>query len=184
MLTRMIGGYIGVVLAVAAVAVVILFVLDSDDGEDVVRGVGFHPFTSDPGNDDCAGAADALREAPNDCDPINLVFEGVPLDVAVTALREAGWVTIGLGSTQWLSLDDADGLVAHAEQLFFVDSLDARLHLRLWSAPAVAGEAVLVGAVHHEQGILTHRIDQDWEAAEARVRVMEEQLRWSPGRRV
>ncbi len=27
-------------------------------------------------------------------------------------------------------------------------------------------------ALHHEQGVLAHRIDQDWEAAEARVRSM------------
>ena len=32
------------------------------------------------------------------------------------------------------------------------------------------GEPLALHALLHEQGILTHRIDQDWEAAEQRVR--------------
>ena len=32
------------------------------------------------------------------------------------------------------------------------------------------GEPLALNALLHEQGILTHRIDQDWEASEARVR--------------
>ena len=168
---RRIGGLLGLALAIAVVATVILFVLDTNEGDDVARRVGFRPFTSDPDNGDCAGATTSER-ASHDCDPVNLVFEGMSVEIVTQALRDVGWVTIGLGSTQWLAFDGTDGLLAQDVQLFLSDAVDARLHVRLWSAPGAGSEPVVIGAVHHEQGVLAHRIDPDWEAAEQRVRAM------------
>ncbi len=168
MLIRRIGGFLGLALVIAVVATVILVVLEADDGDDVALRVGFHPFTSDPENGDCAGA----RRGPNDCDPVNLVFEGMSLELVTQALREAGWGTVGLGSTQWLAFEDTAGLTAQGTQLFLSESLSERFHVRLWGAPGRGSAPVVIGAVHHEQGVLAHRIDQDWEAAEARVRAM------------
>ena len=164
--------FAGIAVAIVVVAVGVLFVLDSTDDEGFVLGEAFHPFTSDADNGNCATSTVGSGGTPNNCDPINLAFEGLALEGVVAAFREAGWVSVGLGSTQWLHLNDTGGLTAQSAQLFFADSLDARLHVRLWRARAVSGESVVLGAVHHEAGVLSHRIDQDWEDAEGRVRSM------------
>ena len=137
--TRYVAGFVGLTLAIVAVVSVVLFVLDTTAGEDFVLGEGFHPFTSDPDNDGCARSTDASGNAPNDCDPVNLAFEGLEMEGVIGALREAGWVTSGLGSTQGLVVDDAGGATAQDAQLFFSDSLDERLHVRRGRAGPTSG---------------------------------------------
>ncbi len=155
--------------AVAAAAVLYLVVFDSGSDELAV-GVNFHPFTSSPGNESCIPAVDGGSGPPNSCDPINLVFDGVALDVAVGAFIDAGWTTIGFGSTQLLFFDDEQRLRPQNVQLFLQNSLDERFHMRLWGAADPGGNVVIIGAVHHERGFINHAIDRDWEAAERRVR--------------
>ena len=172
LVTRHLVGLGGIVVGIVVVSTVVLFALDTNNGEETLLRGQFHPFTSDPDNDGCAPSADAVGNVSSDCDPINLVFEDLSLEDIVAALRGAGWVTVGLGSVQWLAFGGPGGPTAQDAQLFFADALDERLHLRVWTAASNSDTPVVLGAVHHEQGILTHRIDQDWERAEQRLRAM------------
>lgn len=102
-----------------------------------------------------------------DCDPVNLVFPGKTWEEVRDALRDSGWTTAGLGSHHLADMGAA-GRMQEDEQLFLVDSFHSRFHIRLWQGPG----PVTFGSVHHEVGDLerlTHRIDMDWELAEAFV---------------
>lgn len=107
------------------------------------------------------------RAGGTGCDPINLMFPGKTWQEVRDALREAGWTTAGFGSRQVFEVG-LQGYVPEAEQLFFVDSTTTRFHIRLWQGPGI----VTYASVHHEledRVSLTHRIDADWETAEAFV---------------
>jgi hypothetical protein len=124
-------------------------------------GVPFHPYSVDPGNDDCVAWNDTAIGMTRDCDPINLVFPGESAADVVARLHAAGWVDTG-GTTQWLYVPPA--LVQVQAQLEQHDGADPtqRYHIRLWEA----APGLTVGNVHHEHGS-PHHIDMPWDDAES-----------------
>ena len=169
MLKRLIGLLIGVVMGVVVAVVVVLVLLDSDESDVLAVGVEFHPFTSSPGSGSCVPFAHTDPGPPNSCDPINLLFVGLTLEAVAASLTGSGWMTIGLGATQWLFFEADDTLQPNNLQLFRLDGIDRRFHMRLWGSVDEDGRPVVIGAVHHEQGIISHSIDRDWESAEERA---------------
>src|SRR5688572_1560493 len=127
----------------------------SNDGVETA----FHPYTLEQ----CT-AARIEGTGLGNCDPVNLVFAGASWEEVSQALQSQGWKAEGAGSRQMI-LHNGDVIPAVA-QLFLVETTGARYHVRLWQ---VSG-TVTLGSVHHEAaGLLPflHRIDQDWEVAEA-----------------
>jgi hypothetical protein len=129
----------------------------SDDGIETA----FHPFTLEQ----CTSARIEDTGLSN-CDPVNLVFAGASWEQVRDVLQSQGWTAEGAGSRQVILYDGI--AIPDVEQLFLVEASGARYHVRLWQVSAT----VTLGSVHHEAaGLLPflHRIDQDWEAAEALV---------------
>jgi hypothetical protein len=136
---------------------------------DLVEGVHFHPFTMDAGNGTCLDwtePGDPPTQTRN-CDPVNLFFYGLALSEVNSRLQQAGWETGGLGSTQQLHFGD-DTLHNQDLQLYLNETSSLRYHIRLWEAPGATPPAI-IGAVHHESGLIFHTIDMSWEEAEAFV---------------
>ena len=134
---------------------------ETDDGIETA----FHPYTLEQ----CTSARIEDTGLSN-CDPVNLVFAGTSWEQVRDALQAQGWTAEGSGSRQVILSDGV--AIPDVEQLFLVEASGARYHVRLWQ---VSG-TVTLGSVHHEAASLLpflHRIDQDWEAAEA---VVAEQL--------
>ena len=129
----------------------------TDDGIETA----FHPYSLEQ----CTSARIEDTGLSN-CDPVNLVFAGASWEQVRDALQAHGWTAEGSGSRQVVLYD---GLaIPDVEQLFLVEASGARYHVRLWQVSAT----VTLGSVHHEAaGLLPflHRIDQDWEVAEALV---------------
>ena len=129
----------------------------SDDGIETA----FHPFTLEQ----CTSARIEDTGLSN-CDPVNLVFAGASWDQVRDALQARGWTAEGSGSRQVILYDGV--AIPDVEQLFLVEASGTRYHVRLWQV----SRSVTLGSVHHEAaGLLPflHRIDQDWEVAEAFV---------------
>jgi hypothetical protein len=132
--------------------------------------ITFHPFTI-PSDTGCVlWAADGSYN----CDPVDLVFAGRSPSQVSEWLREKGWTTWGLGSTQRLHFATTT-LYPQDQQLFRSDGRNAagqtmRYHIRLWAVRGAA-TTVTLGAVHHEAstGFLAHTIDRSWESAEGFV---------------
>ena len=155
--------------AIAAAIAVFVLVLWDRGHDDLAIGVEFHPFTSSPGSGTCVAVVDPALGPPNSCDPVNLLFLDMELAEVTDALSSGGWTDIGLGSTQWLFFETNRILQPHNRQLFRLDGVDQRFHMRLWATLDEEGRTVVIGAVHHERGFTNHSIDRDWEAAEDRI---------------
>jgi hypothetical protein len=135
---------------------------------DVYLGVAFHPFTLDGGNGTCIDYPDSDIGPTKNCDPVNLVFPGRTWQEVRDLLGDNGWSTCCSGSTQGLHYDDGAGIYSENEQLVTPNTYFSRFHIRLFQAPGAT--PMTFGAVHHEEFVnLSHRIDMDWEDAEAFV---------------
>ena len=116
-------------------------------------------FTSHPWNEDCMPDDTGVRY----CDPVNLVFVGQTLDEVKLSLLAEGWITSSRrGSDQYLRWGSQE-YHRHDLQLHFYESLRARYHVRLWESP---DKSIVVGAVHHESGVIHHTIDIAWDDAQ------------------
>jgi hypothetical protein len=127
----------------------------SEDGIETA----FHPYTLEQ----CTSVRIEDTGLSN-CDPVNLVFAGASWEQVREVLQAQGWTAEGSGSRQVILYDGV--AVPDVEQLFLIQAAGARYHVRLWQV----SETVTLGSVHHEAaGLLPffHRIDQDWEIAEA-----------------
>lgn len=126
----------------------------------------FEAFTSNPWKEDCMFDETGARY----CDPVNLVFARQTLEDVKLKLLSLGWITsTRRGSDQYMRWESQD-YRRHDLQLHFYESLRARYHLRLWESP---DQTIVVGAVHHEEGVVHHTIDIDWDLAQ---RFVEKQL--------
>jgi hypothetical protein len=149
-------------LAAAAAAAALALAGSAGAVTDSYDGVVFYPFTMAPGNMDCVDWHDDVAGWAKNCDPVDVLFPGQTLDVVIARLHAAGWIDTG-GGTQYLYFADQASVAAEA-QLAIADGNDPtmRYHVRLWQA----GPTLVVGGVHHEHGT-PHKIDLDWDAAEA-----------------
>jgi hypothetical protein len=138
-----------------------LVTADTDQHQDI----SFHPFTLDGGNSTCVSYDDPEIGSTRNCDPVNLFFAGMIIQDVRAVLEEKLWTTSGFGSSQSLHYEEG-GLFNQDLQLYLNESDNRRYHVRLWQIP---GEAGVLGAVHHEQGVIFHTIDMSWEAAEASI---------------
>ena len=119
----------------------------------------FESFTTNPGKEDCLLYDTGVRY----CDPVNLVFLGQTLEDVKLSLLAAGWInSTRRGSDQFLR-SQTQGFRQQDLQLLFYESLRSRYHVRLWDVP---GQMMVVGAVHHEEGVYHHKIDMDWDEAQ------------------
>ena len=132
---------------------------------DTAAGASFHPFTM-PLDNGCVRLSDDHGTSYN-CDPVNVLFPDRTWPDVLRLLLDNGWTKLDLGSIQRLHFGDST-LYGQDAQLFREDAPDKRYHIRLWEVRGVAS-TVTVGAVHHEEGRLQHRIDMHWDEAEAFV---------------
>ena len=130
-----------------------------DGGASPIESLALEAFTSHPWKEDCILDETGVRY----CDPVNLVFVSQTLDDVKLSLLSAGWITsTRRGSDQYLRWESQD-YHRHDLQLHFYESLRARYHVRLWESP---DQTIVVGAVHHEEGVIHHTIDIDWDQAQ------------------
>ena len=145
---------------------------------DTFEGVSFHPFTMAPAGEGCPPSSHTYAGLQlRDCDPVNLLFDGVALWQVAGMLRDSGWTAIGLGSYQLLHLARTEVPVGQTAAMYLsvaagsegcpAEGPGCRFHVRLWAT----GWRSVVGAVHFETaGLLgPHQLLQSWEFAESRV---------------
>jgi hypothetical protein len=146
-------------------AVLIATGCGSDEADEGPDEPAFYPFTIDP-TGGCVARTEPSGSITGQCDPINVIFIGRTWPEVRDLLIERGWTTSGLGGVQQLEMRSAGESAPQDTQLFLVDALGRRYHVRLWQLPDAKPPITLAG-VHHERGLFTHDIDMAWEDAEA-----------------